>query len=88
MTDSKAETAVARLAVAEAKIEGIVEKIDEFKADLNKRLDRQDAALTRVTTFMDRHQGGVATLVALGALSGLVTSVVAFVSAKATGIIK
>lgn len=78
----------ARLAVAETKIGGIAEKLDEIKVDLDKRLDRQDAALQRLNSFMDRHQGGVSVILALGSLSGLITSVVAWAGAKATGIIK
>ena len=77
-----------RLTRAEAEIKGLGSKLDDFKEDLDKRLDKQDAALSRLTTFMDRHQGGVAAIIVLGSLSGLVASAVAWVGAKATGILK
>lgn len=77
-----------RLARAETKVDGVSEKLDELKADMSQRFDKQDATLARLTTFMDRHQGGVAALVTLSSLSGLVTSIVAFVGAKAVGILK
>lgn len=77
-----------RLTRSEAGIKSVGEKLDEFKEALDKRLDKQDASLARLNTFMDRHQGGVAALITLSSLSGLVTSVVAFIGAKAAGIIK
>lgn len=77
-----------RLTRAETKVEGFAEKLDDFKAGIDKRFDKQDATLARLTTFMDRHQGGVTALITLSSLSGLIASVLAFLGAKATGILK
>ncbi len=77
-----------RLARSEAKIEGLGEKLDGFKVDLNKRLDKQDAVLTKLVGHMERQKGGAAAIMALSSLTSLITGFVAFVGAKSTGLLK